>query len=292
MIKESKGRIVFNIFNILILSLLAIVTIYPFLHVLFASFSDPIKFASYNGIMLKPVGFSLEGYKAVLERKDIYTGYANTLFYVVAGTGINMIFTVSLAYALSRQNLYWGKFLMIMVIITMYFGGGLIPTYLLVRGMGLTNTRWAIILPSAISTFNLIIMKSAFETIPVSLEEAAKIDGASPYTIMYKIILPLSLPTIAVIVLYYAVAHWNSWFSAMIYLRKQELYPLQLVLRAILRGNDTGGMLINTQSADKQALNEILKYSTIIVSIVPILILYPFLQKYFTKGVMIGAVKG
>ncbi|MEG2584189.1 MAG: carbohydrate ABC transporter permease, partial [Oscillospiraceae bacterium] len=197
-------------------------------------------------------------------------------------------------YVLSRPYLYWQKFMMVFVVFTMYFNGGLVPTYLLVQNLGLADTRWAILLPTAINTFNLILMRNGFMGIPVSLEEAAKIDGASPLQSLVKIILPLSMPTIAVVVLYYGVAHWNSWFQAMIYLRDQELYPLQLFLRDILLNKDTTStdMVVNAAGGSQDALFEVVKHSTIIVSTVPILVLYPFLQKYFVQGVMIGAVKG
>ncbi len=292
MIRRTLGQRTFTVINTAALTLLALVTLYPLLYVVFASFSNPTEFAKHTGILLWPTGYSLEAYKVVLEKPEIWTGYGNTLFYVIVGTVVNMAFTISLAYVVSRPGLYWNKIIMLLIIFTMYFQGGLIPTYLLVNNMGLVDTRWAPILPTAISTFNLIILRTGFAGVPVSLEEAAKIDGASPFRIMVKIIFPLAMPTIAVIILYYAVQHWNSWFQEMIYLRDQDLYPLQLYLRQILIDNQQDDMVMATRTADQQALSEIIKYSTIMVSTVPILLVYPFLQKYFTKGVMIGAVKG
>lgn len=292
MIKKSLGERVFGIVNIVILAVIALVSLYPMLYVVFSSISDPIEYMKHSGMLLKPAGFSLVAYEKVLSKPEIATGYLNTIFYVVVGTGVNMAFTISFGYVLSRKNLLLNKLFMIMVIITMYFGGGLIPTYLVVKSLGLVNTRWAIILPSAISTYNLIIMRAGFLGIPDSLEEAANIDGASPFQIMTKIIMPLAKPTIAVLVLYYAVGRWNSWFTEAIYLRDFDKYPLQLFLRDILITNNQQDMMMSTNSADQLALGEIIKYATIIVSTLPILVLYPFLQKHFTKGVMVGAVKG
>ena len=292
MIKRTPLQRTFTVVNTAVLAALALVTLYPLLYVVFASFSNPTLFARHTGPLFWMQGFSLEAYKVVLEKPEILTGYGNTLFYVVIGTAVNMAFTISLAYVTSRPGLYWNKVIMLLIIFTMYFNGGLIPTYLLVQNLGLVDTRWAPILPTAISTFNLIILRTGFAGVPVSLEEAAKIDGASPFRIMVKIIFPLAMPTIAVIILYYAVQHWNSWFQEMIYLRDDDLYPLQLFLRQILIENQQDDMVMATKTADQQALGEIIKYSTIIVSTIPILLVYPFLQKYFTKGVMIGAVKG
>ncbi|MEG1441837.1 MAG: carbohydrate ABC transporter permease, partial [Oscillospiraceae bacterium] len=216
--KKTMGQRYFTIINATLLIIASVLALYPILYVLFASFSDPAMFAKHTGLLFKPEGFSLEAYKAVFEKQEIFTGYKNTIIYLVAGTFINLVFTVSLAYVLSRPYLYWQKFMMVFVVFTMYFNGGLVPTYLLVQNLGLADTRWAILLPTAINTFNLILMRNGFMGIPVSLEEAAKIDGASPLQSLVKIILPLSMPTIAVVVLYYGVAHWNSWFQAMIYL--------------------------------------------------------------------------
>lgn len=291
-IKKSLGERIFSIINIFVLAVFALASLYPMLYVVFSSLSDPVEYMKHTGMVLKPVGFSLEAYAKVLSKPEIATGYMNTLFYVVVGTAVNMAFTISLGYVLSRKKLMLNGVLMTMIIITMYFGGGLIPTYMVVKGLGLVDSRWAIILPSAISTYNLIIMRAGFAGIPDSLEEAASIDGASPFQIMVKIIMPLAKPTIAVIVLYYAVARWNSWFTEAIYLRDFDKYPLQLFLRDILITNNQQDMMMSTNSADQLALGEIIKYATIIVSTLPILILYPFLQKHFTKGVMVGAVKG
>lgn len=290
--KRTKSEKCFSVFNIILLTGISIITLYPLLYVLFASISDPALYLKHTGPLLKPEGFSLLAYQKVLAKPEILSGYANTIFYVVVGTAISMAITISFAYVLSRKDLFFGRPMMIMVIITMYFHGGLIPTYLLVQGLGIVNTRLAVILPTAVNTFNLIIMRTAFAGVPPSLEEAAKIDGASPLKILVRIMIPLAMPSIAVITLYYAVAQWNSWFQAAIYLRDQNLYPLQLFLREILIINKQTDMLGGTSGDMQLALGETIKHATIVVSVIPILCVYPFLQKYFTKGVMVGAVKG
>ncbi|MBR2885593.1 MAG: carbohydrate ABC transporter permease [Clostridia bacterium] len=291
-IKKSYAEQAFNVFNIVFLTVLSLVTLYPFLYVVFASLSNPAEFLKDSSFLLRPAGFSLEAYRRVLEKPEIYTGYFNTLFYVVVGTSVSMLLTMSLGYVLSRKNLYFTNAIMMLIVFTMYFQGGLIPKYLVVRSLGITDTRMAIIFPMAIMTSNLIIMRTAFRGVPDVLEEAAKVDGMGPLGILFKIMIPLAAPTIAVLVLYYAVYFWNDWFQAAIYLRDSKLFPLQLYLREILVLNNQDDMLIASQTAEQMALSETIKYATIMVATVPILILYPFLQKYFTKGVMIGAVKG
>lgn len=291
-IKRTIGDRAFDVFNYALLTFLMIITLYPFLYVVFASLSSPEELASNTGLLLKPLGFSFGAYVAVLKNPMIIIGYKNTLFYVVTGTIYNVIMTALGAYVLSRKNFFWKKYIMGMVVFTMFFGGGLIPSFLLVKSLGLYNTVWALIIPGAISTMNMIIMKTSFEGIPAGLEESAKIDGANDISILFKIILPLSMPVIAVMILYYGVGHWNSWFGALIYLRNKNLYPLQLVLREILISSSMNEMLQGTIDSDKQFLSETIKHATIIVATLPILLVYPFLQKYFVKGVMIGALKG
>ncbi len=291
-VKRGLGSYIFDFFNVTFLTLLSIVCLYPFLYVVFVSFSDAAQLANYAGIVFKPIGFSTAAYEAVLMDKDIYIGYANTLFYVVVGTAVNIFMTCIAAYCLSRKNFFWQKPLMTMVLITMFFSGGLIPHFLVVKGVGLLNSRWSLILPTAISTYNLMIMKNAFQGLPESIEEAAKIDGANDLVILFKIVFPLALPTIAVITLYYAVGHWNAWFNAMIYIKDRELFPLQLFLREILLANNTDQMMGDVATAEKEQISETIQYATIIIATVPILFLYPFLQKYFVKGITVGAVKG
>ena len=292
--RKSKGKIIFDIFNYVLMIMLVIITIYPFLYVIFASFSDPAELIKLNGILLRPAGFSLEGYKAVISNKEIFTGYMNTIFYVVVGTSCSVFFTILTAYPLSKKNLKYGRYVMLMIIFTMFFSGGMIPSYLTVKNLGLLNTRGAIIIPGLILTYNLIIMRTSFSAIPSAVEESAKIDGANDFTILFRIVVPLSWSVIAVMVLYYGVGQWNAWFNASIYLKDRKLFPLQLFLREILINSSTDKMVQSAGSGSgaKASLEEVLKNALVVVSTVPIMIVYPFLQKYFVKGVMIGAVKG
>jgi len=266
-----------------------IVCLYPFWYVVCASFSKATLFVSHTGMLFKPLELSFAAYENVFNNMHIWTGYANTIFYAVVGTSINILMTVLGAYFLSRRNVPGKTAVMVFIVITMYFSGGMIPNYLNVQSLGLADSRLALLLPGAISTFNLIVMRTAMASIDPSMEESAKIDGASHFTILWKIILPLTKATVAVLVLYYGVDHWNSWFPAMIYLEDKAKEPLQLVLRQILIMNDMADMAVGE---DTERISETIKYATIIVSTVPILTLYPFLQKYFTKGMMVGALKG
>ncbi|MDN5276308.1 MAG: putative aldouronate transport system permease protein [Clostridiales bacterium] len=299
--KKTVGERIFNCINIIFLTILAIACLYPMLYVLFASLSHPIELMKHRGLILRPLGFTIEGYKLVFKNPSITTGYLNTLFYVTAGTAINLFMTSLGAYVLSRKNVLWKNTIAFMITITMLFSGGLIPFYLLVKSLGMVNTRWALIIPGAISTYNLFVMRTSFASIPDSLEESAKIDGANDFIILFRIILPLSKAVLAVMTLFYAVGHWNAWFNAMIFLRKRELFPLQLILREILIANDMQSMsnLEGLVDVSVQANADIVyfarllvQYCTIIVATLPILFLYPFVQKYFVKGVMIGSLKG
>lgn len=289
-IKISTGEKIFDVFNVLFMLLLSIVCLYPILHVVFASFSNGVQLMRHQGLLLWPAGFSSGAYKAVLENDMIFTGYRNTLFIVVVGTTLNIVMSALGAYFLCHEEQAINKAAMIFIIITMFFSGGMIPGYLNVRSLGLYNTIWSLILPGALSTFNMIILRTSFQGIPGSLEESAKLDGAGHMTVLWKIFLPLSKATIAVLVLYYGVAHWNAWFGAMMYLQDRNLYPLQLVLREILIVNDMSNMV--NVAADVEQISDTIKYAVVVVATLPILVLYPFLQKYFVKGVMVGAVKG
>ncbi|MET3941992.1 putative aldouronate transport system permease protein [Paenibacillus sp. PvP094] len=293
MIKESGwfDRI-FTIFNYTFLILLVIVTLYPLLYVLFASLSDSAQLLANKGLLWKPVGFSLEAYKSVLANPGIATGFRNTLFILVFGVIVNLFMTALGAYVLSRKNVMWNKVFMFFIVFTMFFGGGLIPLYLVVKGVGLLDTLWSTILPFAISTFNLIIMRTSFMGIPDSLEESAKIDGANHFTILFRIVIPLSMPVIAVMILYYAVDKWNGWFYASVFIKSRELFPLQLVLREILIANSTESMSAGASAGDRFQIGETIKYATIMVATIPILCIYPFLQRFFVKGVMVGSLKG
>jgi putative aldouronate transport system permease protein len=288
--KLTSGERTFGYFNMLLMLVLCAVTLYPFLYVAFASLSDATSLLQHRGIMLKPAGFDLGAYKAVFENPMIMKGYQNTLIYVVLGTTINLLMTAIGAYVLSRQNLYFKNIIMFFIVVTMVFHGGLIPSYLLVNSLGMMNTMWAILIPGAINTFNMIIMRTSFQGIPVSLEESARMDGANDWVILFRIVIPLSMPVIAVMILWYAVGHWNSYFNALVYLRNREAYPLQLVLREILISNNTDSMMTGGGD-DKYAIGETIKYAAIMVSTLPIICLYPFLQKYFVQGVLIGAIK-
>ncbi|MGM7719805.1 carbohydrate ABC transporter permease [Metabacillus sp. Hm71] len=290
--KKTMGERLFDYGNTIFLILLSIITLYPLLYILFASVSDPTYVAQNRGIMLAPKDFTIEAYTMVFKNPMIVSSYLNTLFYVVVGTALNIFLTSLGAYALSRKNVMWGNLIMFMIVFTMFFEGGLIPSYLLVSELNMIDTRWALIFPTAVSAFNLIIMRTAFQGIPASLEESARIDGANDFTILFKIILPLSLPVVSVMILFYGVYHWNSWFPAMIYLQDRELFPVQLILREILIANDTSSMTSGVGSVDAIPIGETVKYATIVVATLPILCLYPFLQKYFVKGVMIGGIKG
>jgi len=290
-IKRSKGEILFDAFNVLLLCGLMLITLYPFLYVVMASLSTPSELVKHTGILWKPQGLFLDGYRLVLQNTMLMTGYKNTLFYVVVGTALNVFFTALFAFVLSRRGVYWNKLMMMLVVVTMFFSGGMIPGYLLVKNLGMLDTRWALIIPGLIATWNLIIMRTSFQGIPAELEEAAKIDGASEFRIFAQIILPLSVPLLSVMVLFYGVGHWNAWSGALIYLRDRELFPLQLVLREILIENSTTDTT-NLSSVSDPFLGEVVKYATIIVATLPILVVYPFIQKYFAKGVMIGAIKG
>ena len=295
--KQSATGYIFDTINYLCLGLFSLVCLYPFLHVVFSSFSTPEGLNSSFGIMLGPQGFSLKGYELTLKSTGILTGYLNTIFYVTAGTALNVFFTGLLAYVLASKA-FWKKYIMIIIVFTMFFNGGLIPTFLLVRSLKMLNTRWAMLIPGLISTWNLIIMRTYFMSLPASLEESARIDGATPYRIFFRIIIPLSTPVVAVMVLYYGVGHWNSWFNALIYLRNRKLYPLQMFLREILIQNvytavGGGDAIRPSQYQMETDINEeILKNAFIVVATIPIILFYPFLQRYFIKGVMIGALKG
>ena len=290
-IKIGVPERIFDIFNVIFMFLLCIIMLYPFLYVIFASFSEPAKLMAHSGMLLSPQGLSLDAYESVLNNQRVWTGYKNTIIYVLFGTAFNIVMTVLCAYGLSRKGLMFTRVITIMIVFTMYFSGGMIPTYLVVRGLGLYNSRLALIIPGAINTFNMIIMRTAMAAVPDSLEESARLEGASHLQVLFKIMIPVTMPTIAVLILYYGVGHWNAWFNASIYLSDPAKQPLQLFLRQILITANLGDMA-GSSSEDQALLAETIKYATIVVATVPILVLYPFLQKYFVKGVMVGSLKG
>ena len=274
---------------IVLLALMA----YPLVFVVSASFSDPVKVIK-GEVWLFPQGWTLEPYRLVFENDSIWSGFRNTLLYASVGTFTNVVLTIMAAYPLSRKDLPGRNFLMFIVVFTMFFNGGLIPTYLLVKGLGMVNTLWAMIVPTAIATYNLIVMRTYFQnSIPFEIQESAWMDGCSNIRLLISIVLPLSKPIIAVMVLFYVVGHWNGYFQALIYLQDRDLFPLQLILREILILNQSDDMgLGQIGMTERVMMAESIKYSVIIVSSIPVLILYPFIQKYFVQGVMIGSIKG
>ncbi len=291
LMKRSLGERLFDSSNTLMMIGLSFITLYPLIYVLFSSLSDPQYVVQNRGLILYPHGLTWDAYVMVFNNPNIIIAFGNTLFYVVVGTLVNIILTSLGAYGLSRKNLMLKNVIMFMIVFTMFFEGGLIPLYLMVQKVGLLDSRLALIIPTAMSAFNLIIMRTAFQAVPESLEESARIDGANDWSILIRVILPLSMPVIAVMILFYGVSHWNSWFSATIFLQDRALFPLQLILREILISNDTSSMAVGVGSGDQMSVGETIKYATIIIATVPILFLYPFLQRYFVKGVMIGAIK-
>lgn len=292
--RESGSDRAFTIVNYFVLALVLIAVMYPLVYVVSASFSS--SYAVLSGkVWLWPVDPSVDGYKAVFKNKNILTGFQNTLFYTAAGTLVNLIMTVLAAYPLSRRDFRGRNGFMLMFAFTMMFSGGLIPTYFVVKNLHMIDTVWAMLIPTALSVWNVIIMRTYFQTtIPHELLEASQLDGCNDFRFLLKIVVPLSGPIIAVIALFYAVGHWNQYFNAMIYLKDPHLYPMQLILRDILVQNEVKiDMLGDVKSAAaRQGLRELLKYSLIVVSSVPLLIVYPFVQKFFVKGVMIGSLKG
>lgn len=292
--KISDGK-TFDIGVLIISAIISVIILYPLIFIVSASFSNPEKVMS-GEMWLFPVDFSFDAYIEVFKDGDIWNGYKNTIFYTVVGTFVNIILTTLAAYPLSRRDLPGRNIIMFLITFTMFFSGGMIPTFLVVQGLGMVDTFWAMIIPNAIATYNLIVMRTYFQTsIPWELQEAAMIDGCSNWKMLWKIILPLSKPIIAVMILFYAVGHWNAFFNALIYLRDDELYPLQLILREILLVSQTSVTEdVGSQFglAEKMLLGESIKYALIIVASIPVLIIYPFVQKHFVKGVMIGSIKG
>lgn len=291
-IKASFGSVAFDCFNTLILVGLALITLYPCWYILMASVSDPVELYKGSSLLFLPRKFGLYSYQSVFENASLWIGYRNTIFYVVAGTFVSVSLTVSAAFCATRKDLIGKNIIMMLILFTMYFSGGMIPTYLVVKNLHILNTPWAMILPSAVNTYNLIITMSYFKTIPDSLEEAAIIDGASPFRVFIQIMIPLAVPIIAVISLYYAVAIWNDYIQALLYITDPKLKPLQMVLRGILMQEGAAAEAGNVAASDTAAYAANIRYATIVVSTIPILCVYPFIQRYFIKGVMIGAVKG
>lgn len=293
-IKHTNSDTIFNIVNYTFLSIIFILVAYPVIYVISASFSDPFMVNS-GQLWLFPKDFTLKGYQAALKDPALVRGFLNALFLTVAGTSINILCTVMLAFPLSRKDFYGRNMLTLLLTITMFFSGGLVPTFLLINNLGLYDSYWALILPSALTVSNVIICRTYFQSnIPEELYESSQLDGCSDTRFLIRIALPLSAPVIAVLVMYYAVGHWNSYFNAMIYLADSDKFPLQIVLRNILIQNQMAAeAFADATAAEKAAgLADLLKFSTIVLSTLPMMIMYPFIQKHFVKGVMVGAIKG
>lgn len=291
--KRITAYQIFSVCNVVFMLLIILITAYPIYYIVVASFSDPGALSRHVGLLWLPIKpYTLSAYKTVFQNPLITTGFRNTLFVLSVGLLINLTLTMLGAFFLTLKGPMLKNPITVMIIFTMYFSGGLIPCYLNVKSLGLMDSLWALILPGAISTTNLIIMKSAFSAIPDSLIESARLDGASYPQILLRIMVPLSKATIAVMVLYYGVGHWNEWFNASIYLRNGERFPLQLVVRNILKLAGNSAMGTGAGMDEMAQLAELIKYALIVVTAAPILVLYPFLQKHFVKGVMVGAIKG
>lgn len=291
----SRGDIIFEVAVVILLGIVALIIVYPLVYVISASLSDAVSVTA-GKMVLWPVGLTLGNYEGVFKNASIMTGYRNSLIILFIGTAFNLVMTILAAYPLSRRDLWGRNVLMKLITFTMFFSGGLIPVYLMVsKTLGLSNSWGALILPGSISVYNLIIMRTFFTTsIPYELQEAAQIDGASHFMTLFRIMLPLSGPIIAVIALYYGVGHWNSYFSAMLYISEESRQPLQLFLRKVLIINSSQSLMdMGSDEAARQAMRaEVIKYAVIVLSSLPMLIIYPFVQRFFVKGVMVGSVKG
>jgi putative aldouronate transport system permease protein len=293
-IRESRVDAIFMGVNNFVLVLIFLAVLYPLVYVVSASFSDPNAVAA-GKVWLWPVSFTTKAYVRIFEFGRIWSGYANSIFYATVGTFVNVSFTILAAYPLSRKDLYGKNFLLFLFVFSMMFSGGLIPFFMTVHQLGLYNTRWALILPQALSVWNMIIAITYFRTsLPQELLEAAQLDGCSDIQYLFRIVLPLSAPIVAVLCLFYAVGHWNQYFTALIFLANKDLFPLQLILRDILIANTIDPNLLEDAKtmAAKAGLRDLLKFALIVVASVPVLMIYPFVQKYFVKGLMIGAIKG
>ncbi len=281
----------FDWVNVLLMGILVCSMLFPFIHMAAVSMSAS-DYVIRNEITLWPKGINFDAYRSVLQDKRILIGYKNTLIYVVLGTTLSLVFTMIGAYALSRKGLVFGKTLMLLVVFTMLFTGGLIPTYLTMRSYGLLDTIWAMVLPGLVSSWYLIVMRTFFQGIPRELEESGKIDGLSDLGILLRIVLPLSKPVLLTIALFYAVGIWGNFFSALIYLRNPDLFPLQVIVRNIVLIGQVGDVTVSSAVGEATIVLESLKYTVILVSTLPILLVYPFIQKHFTQGVLVGSVKG
>ena len=288
--KDSTAYRLFRVFNVVVLLVIVFVTFYPFLNMVAQSFSSEGNINS-GKVNLIPLGFNLETYRVVMADSMFWTNYENTVIYTVVATAISIVLTTFFAYAISKRRLKGRNLFIGIAVFTMFFNGGIIPNYVLITSLGMKNTLWAIVLPNAISVFNLLIMKSFFENMPEELEEAAAIDGLNTYGILLRIVLPLSKAVLATMILFYAVVNWNSWFSAFLYLDKKELFPVTIFLRNLIAGATSEGTSFGGSAENLTQIASNVKAVAMVLSVVPILCIYPFVQKYFVTGVMLGSVK-
>lgn len=294
MVGNVNSDKVFSVVNYLFLLLILAIVLYPMVFVLSASVTEP-EILLKGELRLLAKGFTLDSYRRVLNNQDIMRGYLNTIKYTVIGTTVNVLMTIMAAYPLSRRDFVGRNVITALMVFTMFFSGGMIPTFLVVKGVGLYNTMWALILPSAVSVWNITIMRTYLQTsIPHEIQEAAMIDGCSNMDILVRIVLPLSVPIILVTIMFYAIGHWNSYFSALMYLTDRAKYPLQVVIREILLQSNLGDMAtyVDEGVIRQMMLAEGIKYAVIVVANLPVFLIYPFIQKYFTKGIMLGGLKG
>ncbi|MFR1798193.1 MULTISPECIES: carbohydrate ABC transporter permease [Enterococcus] len=299
LIKDTRADKIFLIFVYVFLAISLLIVLYPLIYIISASISNP-HLVNSGEMWLLPKGVTFEGYRTLLGNSSIWRGYLNTIYYTVLGTSINLLVTLPCAYALSREDFYGRRAFTNFMLVTMFLSGGLIPSYLLIRSLGMLNTVWALVIPGAVSVYNVVVTRTFFQsTIPREMEEAAIVDGCSDFRLFMQIVLPLSTPIIAVMALFYGVGHWNSFFNALIYLSDRSMYPLQMILREILILQDMSSNTVNNVTSEmanmlysKQQLAQVIKYGVMIVSSLPVIIVYPFLQKYFVKGMMVGSIKG
>lgn len=299
LIKDTRADKIFLIFIYVFLAISLLIVLYPLIYIISASISNP-HLVNSGEMWLLPKGITFEGYRTLLGNSSIWRGYLNTIYYTVLGTSINLLVTLPCAYALSREDFYGRRAFTNFMLVTMFLSGGLIPSYLLIRSLGMLNTVWALVIPGAVSVYNVVVTRTFFQsTIPREMEEAAIVDGCSDFRLFMQIVLPLSTPIIAVMALFYGVGHWNSFFNALIYLSDRSMYPLQMILREILILQDMSSNTVNNVTSEmanmlysKQQLAQVIKYGVMIVSSLPVIIVYPFLQKYFVKGMMVGSIKG
>lgn len=299
LIKDTRADKIFLIFVYVFLAISLLIVLYPLIYIVSASISNP-HLVNSGEMWLLPKGITFEGYRTLLGNSSIWRGYLNTIYYTVLGTSINLLVTLPCAYALSREDFYGRRAFTNFILVTMFLSGGLIPSYLLIRSLGMLNTVWALVIPGAVSVYNVVVTRTFFQsTIPREMEEAAIVDGCSDFRLFMQIVLPLSTPIIAVMALFYGVGHWNSFFNALIYLSDRSMYPLQMILREILILQDMSSNTVSNVTSEmanmlysKQQLAQVIKYGVMIVSSLPVIIVYPFLQKYFVKGMMVGSIKG